>query len=67
MHMNVSAKEFLGLRDGRDEYPLALKSAAPRTDDSRDVFGSEQKLGGGIPFSLGRDNLRKSSGKIFIY
>lgn len=22
MHMNVSAKEFLGLRDGRDEYPF---------------------------------------------
>jgi hypothetical protein len=39
-------------------------SAAPRTGESKDVFGSEQKSGGGIPFSLGRDNLRKVQAKI---
>lgn len=63
MHMNVSAKEPLTLRDGRDEHssyenvsdgrtrsmsentyslPTVLESAPPLTDNSGDVFGSEQ-------------------------
>ncbi|KAG2364485.1 hypothetical protein BDR07DRAFT_1401389 [Suillus spraguei] len=42
MWMNASDKELLGLRDGRDEYLLTLESAAPPTNGSRDVPGSEQ-------------------------